>query len=158
MRLSCFVWRTFIAWKNCCYTLKPLLYFENMQDMMKTDRCSYKMVRWDWMALMTLGAPIFMFCVTDLFCLEKLLLYLKVLTIFGKCAGYNEKWQMLVHGGEMSLNGKKRAQRHQWRWGSPKIALVKIFTSSDFLGPIRLDSPNLGTSTPTGSKIRELSL
>ena len=32
------------------------------------------------------------------------------------------------------------------------------FYFDGFLGPIRLEPPNLGTSPPTGSKIRELSL
>ena len=37
-----------------------------------------------------------------------------------------------------------------------KNATVKNFTSTKYLGPIRLD--NLGTSTPNGSKIHKQSL
>ena len=32
---------TFFEWKNYCYIQEPLLCFENVQDMMKSDSCSY---------------------------------------------------------------------------------------------------------------------
>ena len=66
---------------------------------------------WKWVkkartssSSMTLSATMW----HDLFCMKKLLLYLRAPFIFGKC-------EMLVYGGEISLNGKKSAQRHQWR-------------------------------------------
>ena len=40
----------------------------------------------------------------------------------------------------------------------PKNATVKNFTSSDFLGPIKFDSPNGGTSNSLIKKECELSL
>ena len=51
---------------------------------------------------------------------------------------------MVVRG---DLTSKMRARRHWWRAAHPKKnATVKNFTSTDFLGPIRFDSPNGGTS------------
>ena len=43
-------------------------------------------------SLMALGAPIFMFCVTDLRWMGKLLLYLKAPDMLGKYERYHEKW------------------------------------------------------------------
>ena len=72
---------------------------------------------------------------------KKLLHYLRASMIFGKCARYDEKWQLLVYVGEMSLNGKKARSASSMTLSVPqKNVFVKNFTSTDFLGPIRLDS------------------
>ena len=42
--------------------------------------------------LITLGTPIFMFCVTDLCSTEKLLLYLRAPTMLGRYVRYDERW------------------------------------------------------------------
>ena len=41
--------------------------------------------------LITLGAPVFMFCVTDFCWMGKLLLYLRAATMLGKYVRYDEK-------------------------------------------------------------------
>ena len=64
---------------------------------------------------------------------------------------------MVVYGGEMRLNGKNVHPALSITLGAPKNATVKNFTSTDFLGPIRFDSPIGGTSNSRIKK-RELSL
>ena len=47
---SCSVWWTFLHGKTTVISIEPLLYLENVEDMMKSDSCSDMVVRWDWMA------------------------------------------------------------------------------------------------------------
>ena len=83
-------------------------------------------------SFMTLGelfSTIFMLCVTELCLMEKLLLYLRACTILSI----------------MSLNGKKSAPNIiNDIGGAKKNPVDKKISSMDFLGPIRLDTPNGG--------------
>ena len=56
--------------------------------------------------LITLGTPIFMFCVTNFCSTENLMLYLRAPTMLGTYVRYDGKWLLVVYGCEMSLNGK----------------------------------------------------
>ena len=59
----------------------------------------------------------------------------------------------------MSLNGKNLCQALSITLGTPeKNATAKNFTSTDFLGPIKFDSPNGGTSNSPIKKMLTLPL
>ena len=81
------------------------------------------------------------------FCIEKRLLYLKAPTILnvqnmmksGRCSYLVVKRDWMAKSAHNIINDALRANKN---------SLVKYFTSKDYLWPMWLYSPTLGTSTP----------
>ena len=131
---------------------------------MKSDKCSYMVVRWVWMTKKLAQRhqwrwarffflSMFMFCVMDLWWMEKLLLYLRASAILiyemksNKCSYMGVRWVWMAKSALNGINNVERAQN-----ALLKILLRRIYRTQ-FANKKNVNSPfNSNLSHPEHNK------